>query len=197
MSAGVGLVDLFYIGFVFRVSIVLVGFVLAFGVGLEIERGGELREFAIGLGFFVERLLEEGDHLFFAQELGVSAHGAVAGDFVVFDFLRGADEGGVANRRRGVFFDLFFAFGDEALHRLTRFALGRRIEEFHGAFEAGDVFVGLIEMLLEAGFQGFVGGGLRHFGEGLGELRFGVVEIAKFFDEEFVESGSLGHGNGG
>ena len=52
---------------------------------------------------------------------------------------------------------------------------------------------GFLEMLLEAGLQWLVGGGLGHFGQGLDQEGFREMKIAQFFDEQFFESGDFGH----
>src|SRR3954447_22117514 len=86
-----------------------VGVFFVFGAALFghlVDGGfGELGEELVGFAFFVEGLLEEFGGLVLAEHFGVGAHGAVAGDFVVFDALSGGDEGGIFDGVFGFFID--------------------------------------------------------------------------------------------
>ena len=148
---------------------------------------GELGQFFICGALFFESLAENVCGFVVTKTSSESARGAVPGNLVVLDALRRADESGVAHGVLGVFVDHVAAFFDEALHGLALVAGKGQAEIFADFFEALDMALGLFEVLLEAGFQVFVRGGLRHFWQGFHELRFGAVEVFEFLVEKVCE----------
>jgi hypothetical protein len=85
---------------------------------------GQLRQFLVGGGFLVERLLQQLGGVLAAEAKREGAGRAVAGDFVMLDALGGGDQGGVLNGRVARSLDRFLSFGEQALHGLARLGLG-------------------------------------------------------------------------
>ena len=51
--------------------------------------------------------------------------------------------------------------------------------------------LGLFQMKREAVLEGWIRGGLLHFREGLGQLRFGAVKIAQLTNKHVFEGGGF------
>src|SRR6185437_15408044 len=127
-----------------------------------------LGQLFVGVGFFLFGLPEELQRFVVAHLLSPGAERAVAGDFVMLDFLAGGNDPGVQRGGIFLFFHDVIAFGDESLHGFARFAFEGFIQRFGDLFQSGNVFLGFFEMFFE-GLAQFVGlRGLRQFRQGLG-----------------------------
>src|SRR5688500_5453103 len=80
---------------------------------------GELGQLLVRRLLLVERAAEDLLVAAAAQQLGVGADGAVAGDLVVLDALGRGDQAGVADVRIGLRVDDLLAFLDQPGHRLA------------------------------------------------------------------------------
>ncbi len=101
--------------------------------------------------------------------------------------LCGDDEHHIKRFAGGVFFDRLGAFGNQAFHGLALLAARCAAELFERTLEPKAMFFGLFEMLLKSSSEALVGGRLGHLGKGLGQLRFGAVEILEFVDEDIFK----------
>ena len=164
--------------------VLLFGAVLDFGGDRGFCQFGQL---PVGLFLFVEGLLEQLGDFLVAEMKGEGARGAVAGDFVVLDALRGADQPGIADGVRGIFADEFTAFLDEAFHGFAFVAGEFLAEEIGNLIEPFNMAFGLLEVFLKAGFEFLVGGGFRHFRERLYQLVLGAEQVFEFVQEEVFE----------
>ena len=133
-----------------------------------------------------------------AQALGVVGGGAVAGNFVVFDALRGGNQGGVFHFGAGVFGNSLLAFGHEALHGFAGVAVEVFAHRAANLLEAADLILSFQQVLLEARAQLRVLGFFYHGGQGLHQLVFGAVKVSELFHEQVFEGAEfVGHNKGG
>src|SRR6266576_885219 len=81
---------------------------------------GDFVELLVGSFFFIKRRREQFGGFRFVEKGGPGAQRAVGGNFVVFDFLGGADESSVA----GFLFDQLRALLNQSLHGFALFGFG-------------------------------------------------------------------------
>ena len=122
------------------------------------------------------------------QLLGQISRRRVAGDFVVLDALRGADQREVG---RGVVLLLAFvhhllAFLDEPHHALAGLGARGGPENAEAFVEPLDLRLGLLQVHLEQALQLRGAGRLGHLRQRLEQLLFGMQDVAQLIDQEFL-----------
>ena len=114
------------------------------------------------------------DDLVVTEFFGPCDQGPIATHFVVLDGLRVGDNGGVQNR---LVLDLpsgLVRFLDDAVDRRTLRPAGLLAELLEDLLKPFDLFVGLIEMILEARDEITVGRLVDHLRKRFEDLLFGV-----------------------
>jgi hypothetical protein len=165
-------------------SVRVLGGIVFFAFSVQIDDlDGKRCEVFVGGIFFVEGFFEKVRGVVHVQELSPTAQAAVGGDFVVLDFLGGANKRGVAE----IFLDEFGTFGDETLHGLGLAGGGFFAEYVENLLYTTDVFLGFLQMSAEGVFEFLVLGGIGHFGEGFDQLFFTIVDVLKFREKSVVE----------
>jgi hypothetical protein len=102
-----------------------------------------------------------------------------------------ADKGEIGS---GVFFFFplrhkFLAFFDEAHHSLAGLGPGRLAEEVKAFVQALNLRFCFREMLLEQFAELVEARSCCHLGKRLGQLLFGVDDIAQLVDQQFIQTG--------
>ena len=114
----------------------LVGFLLAARFArFQVDRLGDLGEFAIRFFFFLESLAKQRNGFLFPRKFSEFPHGAVGGDFVVLNALSGSDNGRIEHSALVALSERFVSFTENSLHTL--------------AFLAFDAFAQGLEDLLD------------------------------------------------
>jgi hypothetical protein len=167
-----------FLGFVFVLFRLCCG-----GIGVHC-RFGEFGELRVGFLFLIERFLEEFSKIVVTEASREGAGGAVAGDFVMLDALRRADEAGIANALFRIFIDQLRALFDQAFHGFACVPGELFAKLLADLREPLDVPFGLLEVFFEAGFELWICRGLRHLRERFDELVFSAVEVFEFVKEE-------------
>ena len=158
-------------------SVRLGGGLVFFAFAIQIDDlNGERGEVFVGGIFFVESFFQKVGGIIHIEELRPTAQTAVGGDFVMLDFLGGANQRGVAE----ILLDQFRTFGDEALHALGFPGRGFFTENVENLLYSSDVFFGFLQVGAECFFEFIMLGGLGHFGEGFDQLFFSVVDVLEF-----------------
>src|SRR5688572_12275592 len=155
--------------------------------GFGVDHGlGNLREELVGVGLFVQGLLEHAGGVAVAELLGMGAGGAVGRNLVVLDLLGSANEAGIHYIfGLGLVHDLF-AFLDQALHAHALLAARLDVELGADALDAADMLFGLLEVGLKGFFELRVGGILGQPGQRLGQLRFGTKQVLELIRQQVV-----------
>ena len=153
------------------------------GIGVHC-RFGEFGELRVGFLFLIERFLEEIGEIVVTEASRESAGGAVAGDFVMLDALRRADETGIANALFRIFIDQLRALFYQAFHGFACVPGELFAKLLADLRESLDVPFGLLEVFFEAGFEFWICRGFRHLRERFDELVFSAVEVFEFVKEE-------------
>ena len=151
------------------------------------RRFGEFGELRVGFLFLIERFLEEIGEIVVTEASREGAGGAVAGDFVMLDALRRADEAGIANALFRIFIDQLRALFDQAFHGFACVPGELFAKLLADLREPLDVPFGLLEVFFEAGFELRICRGLRHLRERFDELVFSAVEVFEFVKEEIFQ----------
>src|SRR6478609_237699 len=145
---------------------------------LEVDHGGgELGQRVIGRLFLVQRRLQQPCGVLHAELLGPGAQGAVAGDLVVLDRLRGCEQAGVERRRVLELLHDLGAFVGDAVDRFARLAAGRLAQHLEDLVQTFDLALGLAQMLVESRRELLRVGGLGHLGQGLDDLVLGEIDV--------------------
>lgn len=80
-----------------------------------------------------------------------------------------------------------FAFAKQALHARGFATAGLLAHRFENAFQATNLLLGLVQVLLKGTGEIFRGGRSNHFGQGFGDLVFGIVQLVKLPVEQIFE----------
>src|SRR2546421_294425 len=146
----------------------------------------DLRQELIRFLLFLERLLEQLRHALIPERLRQRPRGTVGGDFVMLNFLRGANDGGILGGLFKILFQQLFAFGDDAGHALASLAgfLAELAEDF---LKASDVLLRDRQVLLEGLPQLRRGALLDHLRQCFENLLFGIIEIFHFIGEQLLQ----------
>ena len=161
-------------------------FVLCGGIGVNC-RFGKFGQLRVGFLFLVERFLKEFGEIVVAEASGEGAGGAVAGDSVMLDALRRADETGIANALFRIFIDQLRALFDQAFHGFACMPGEPFAKLLADLREPLDVPFGLLEVFFEADFELRIRRGFRHLRERFDELVFSAVEVFEFVKEEIFQ----------
>jgi hypothetical protein len=153
------------------------------GIGVHC-RFGEFGQLRIGFLFLIERFLEESSEIVVTEASREGASGAVAGDFVMFDALRGSDEAGITNALFRIFIDQLRALCDQAFHGFACVPGELFAKLLADLPEPLNVPFGLLEVFFEAGFELRICRGFRHLRERFDKLVFSAVEVFEFVKEE-------------
>src|ERR1043166_4419329 len=82
--------------------------------GLDIDTVlGEVRQTLVRGPLLVERLLQHNGRAFVSHLIGISTHGSVCSDLIVFYALAGRDNRSVANGGSCISFDVFIALFEQ------------------------------------------------------------------------------------
>jgi hypothetical protein len=156
-------------GVFFIRSAVLRGFIAA--------QAGQRGQCLVRGFFLVQRLLKEIRGFVIAELVSPFGQAAIGSDFVVFDFLGGADEGRVDRRTAFVTRDNFIGFLDEANNGFAFPASNISLEGLEDSLEPDDVIVGFIKMPLEGISQLCMRGGASQLGQGARETDLAIVHV--------------------
>jgi hypothetical protein len=108
------------------------------------------------------------------------AGGAIAGDFVVLDLLRGANEGCVEDIAIPLGAQDFAALVDQADNRFTLLAFRLDAKVLEDGFQTVDVLFRLSEMILKRLFEAWITCLIGHLRERFGNAVFGIVQVFEF-----------------
>src|SRR5579864_5159842 len=157
-------------------------------LGFDVDLGlGKLGELVVGLFLLLEGLLEHLHGLLGAEDLRVGADGAVGGNLVMLDTLRGGDQPGIDHVGIALRLDHLLAFLDQAFHAVAGLALRPLAERAEQPLQAGDVLAGLAEMLIERILETGVMSRLDHLRQRIDQLSLGVEEVAELFEVEIFQ----------
>src|SRR5262249_45596238 len=112
---------------------------------LDVDLLGQLGQLLVGLFFFVEGFLQHFGGLALAEHLGIRAHAAVAGNFVVLHPLGSRDQSGVEHVRLGIFFHHLAPLFDQSFHAFASLAARPDAEILENLFQPFDVSFRLLE----------------------------------------------------
>ncbi|HLI84819.1 MAG TPA: hypothetical protein VKV17_12930 [Bryobacteraceae bacterium] len=129
----------------------------------------------IGVPFFFKRLMQQLRVVLKAKAAREIARSAIAGHFVMFDTLRGRDQGGVGDGWGSIFVHQVFTFIDDPFYAFALLTFRGFSEFLEYPFDALGVDAGLLEVVFEGLPQLRGTGGFRHLGQGLDNALFGVV----------------------
>ena len=82
------------------------------------------------------------------------------------DSLRGSYQGGITDFGGHVFLENLLAFLDQPFHTIALMTARFELHGLEDRLQSGDVFLGLLQVLLEACLQVVVGSGFGHLGQG-------------------------------
>ena len=111
----------------------------------------------------------------------------------MFRPLAGGDDAGIQRGVVEIFGEGILSLFDDAGHAVAVLALHFLVEGAEHLLEARHVFARLLEVAFERLAQPFRRRGLRHLGQGLGQLFLRVVCVAQFHDERVVQGAALSH----
>lgn len=150
---------------------------LAPGFGVDIVFGKRGEQVVIVL-FFEEGKLQQLFDLIEVKGARMGCQAAIGGDLVVFEFLGGYDEAGVAGGRSGVGGgDNLFRFVGNAKDRFGGHRFDGLAELAEDAFEPAQLFAGIIEMTGEDVSQPEGGSGLFQQRKEEDLLFFGAIQF--------------------
>ena len=150
-------------------------------------RLSDLGQFVVGRVLFFQRLLQHLGDLFVAELLRKGPDGTIAGNLVVFDALGGGDEGRVLDVGFTVRVDRLIPLGDESLHGLAGFTLGRKPQRLKDLFQPGDVLFGLPKVVFEGRPEPVIRRRLGHLGQGLCQPLLRIVKVVELGHEEIIQ----------
>ena len=122
---------------------------LALAGGLHVDLLGELGQLLVGFLLFFESFLEKRSGFVLAKNVGIGAHGAVGGDFVMLHALRGRNQSGVERVLFQVLIHHLRSLFDEPFHALALLARRFLAQCAENLLQALDVPLGLFQMFLE------------------------------------------------
>jgi hypothetical protein len=115
-------------------------------------------------------------------------------DFIVLDFLRCANQGGVENRTRFDFFDPLLSFLNQSFHRNTLDTLRLDATLFDDLVNSPDLTMRFLQVGLEGRGQIGIGLAASHLGERLPQLLLRAIGIRKSVDKQVLHCPG-GHGS--
>src|SRR5690606_12266375 len=139
----------------------------------------DLVELRVGSFLLFERLRELLVVLGEAEHFGEGCGGAIAGDLVMLDALRGGDDGRIAYVGLLGFLDDILAFGDQAAHRFTDYASHSLIVPLQDFLDSVALPHRLLQMLFERLLELRMLRFLSHLRERLDELIFSVIKVSE------------------
>src|SRR6476469_5621346 len=115
--------------------------------------------------FLIESLLKEARSLFETKLFSPSAHGAIAGNFVVLDGLGGSEQPGIKGGRSLVLLHDFRTFVGDANDGSAGLALRLLVDDGEHLLQPIDLSFGFDAVLLECFLELLVLSGLCHLGQ--------------------------------
>lgn len=131
------------------------------------------------------KLLREGDER------------AIARHLVMLHRLRRGNDGSVTHRFVGAIAHDFLGFAQYAVHSFAGDGLGLKPVHFKNLFEALDLTLGFLEVILERGLQLRIRRLLDHARQVFDDLAFGVIDVLQRVDEQIIQrpDGLAWHGH--
>jgi hypothetical protein len=139
------------------------------------------------VSFFLNRLVEQFHVRCLAQQLSPAPHSTIRRDLIVLHTLTRGDQRRVAHRIVGRILHHVFRFGHQRRHHLAlhRFGLAGRLVQ--NLFEAGHVFVRLLQMRLKSLFQLCVRRLVDHLRQRLRNLLLGRQQHLQLVDVQLAK----------
>jgi hypothetical protein len=111
---------------------------------------------------------------------------AVAGNFIVFDCLRRADDGGIEHILVGHLAGDLISLADKSIDGRALHPFGLLAELLEHLTEPRDLVLGLFQMVLKPFRQVSVGGLFDELGQRFNDLIFGIIDVFEAMEQKII-----------
>lgn len=144
-------------------------------------------EFHVRLSFFIQSLLQHAGRFFKPEPGRQSARRAIAGNLIMLDALRSADEAGIPHIWAGLFSDQLRAFFHKTLHGLACVPAKACAHALGNFFQTVHMAARLVQVDLQISAQLGVGGRPGHARQRGDDLFFSAVKVAELMLQQVFE----------